>query len=449
MPASCVGHESFQASKDAARSQKCKINKNNDAVKASIVSTAASLSETAGKHRGRLSMDDEDQNRNFSGNAGTAPVRKTAIICTIPDQASFNISNHILEIGEWKEVPLPSQEMMDRALELYPITDPETDYFDPAASAGNEILNESGNPENGSSGTGAGSGENDAVKNPGYPDVVRPPENESNRFTKIYEQGDLRLFFLDGRHVFQDRLDRRLDYLGFPADRIIFPSKHKSKTEICALTVHSTGNVSKAVLGGSSVSLSVPDPVLLEKILNGLKSGNEETGLGYDVTLEVTHHGPTDLKIPSLFAEIGSAEKEWTNPTAGKIVAEAVMSIRDLPEICGNVPEDHDAGGCTDEKESPAVAVGFGGGHYAERQTKHLLAGKIRFGHIFPKHHMEFLTEDLIREAFEKSGATVAYFDKKSIRGDDRRRVMAIVQEAGIPVLTDRDFKDRNETDDE
>ena len=407
-------------------------------------------------------MDDEDQNRNFSGNAGAAPVRKTAIICTIPDQASFNISNHILEIGEWKEVPLPSQEMMDRALELYPITDPETDYFDPAASAGNEVRNKSGDPENGSSGNGSGSGENDAVKNPGYPDVVRPPENESNRFTKIYEQGNLRLFFLDGRHVFQDRLDRRLDFLGFPADRIIFPSKHKSKTEICALTVHSTGNVSKAVLGGSSVSLSVPDPVLLEKILNGLKRGNEETGLGYDVTLEVTHHGPTDLKIPSLFAEIGSAEKEWTNPTAGKIVAEAVMSIRDLPEICGcgNVPdepspavsgeagadEDPVAGGT---ENGPAVAVGFGGGHYAERQTKHLLAGKIRFGHIFPKHHMEFLTEDLIREAFEKSGATVAYFDKKSIRGDDRRRVMAVVQEAGIPVLTDKDFKNSSETDDE
>jgi D-aminoacyl-tRNA deacylase len=36
------------------------------------------------------------------------------------------------------------------------------------------------------------------------------------------------------------------------------------------------------------------------------------------VAYEVTHHGPTELGIPSCFVEIGSMETEWRDPAAGK-----------------------------------------------------------------------------------------------------------------------------------
>ena len=332
---------------------------------------------------------------------------KITLICSQPDRASVNIAEHILEIGPWKETALPPADKMDEALSLYPITRPETDEGD-----------------------GRVNGETD----PGTPDVFRPPENESSRITKIFEQGHLRLIFLDGRHVFQDRLDKRLAHLGLPADRIVFLSKHKSRTEMRSLTVHPTGNVGKAILGGASHSLSVPDPHLLFELLSGMKKINEEAGLGYDVTLEATHHGPTDLEIPSLFVEIGSTDAEWADKNAGKAIAQAVMGIREKTGA-GEEPA-----AVSESGENKIVAVGFGGGHYAERQTKWLLGGKILFGHIFPKHHMELLTEKTIRDAFEKSGANAAYFDKKSIKGDDRRRVSAIIEEMGYPILTDKDM---------
>lgn len=338
---------------------------------------------------------------------------KTTLICSLPDQASVNIAEHILEIGPWKEAALPPADKMNEALSLYPITIPEE---------GEKETDDIGN------------GEADS----GTPDVFRPPENESSRITKIFEQEHLRLIFLDGRHVFQDRLDKRLAHVGLPADRIVFLSKHKSRAEMRSLTVHPTGNVGKAILGGSSASLSVPDPHLLFAILDGMKNANEEAGLGYDVTLEVTHHGPTELEIPSLFVEIGSTDAEWTDPFAGKATAQAVMRIRGM---CGGSAGAGDASDISEIAESKKIiAVGFGGGHYAERQTKWMLGGKILFGHIFPKHHMELLTEKTIRDAFEKSGASAAYFDKKSIKGDDRRRVSAIIEEMGYPILTDKDM---------
>jgi len=46
---------------------------------------------------------------------------------------------------------------------------------------------------------------------------------------------------------------------------------------------------------------------------------------GYQVSYEVTHHGPTTLVHPSFFVEIGSTEKEWGDPVAGRAVAEAVL----------------------------------------------------------------------------------------------------------------------------
>ena len=69
---------------------------------------------------------------------------------------------------------------------------------------------------------------------------------------------------------------------------------------------------------------------------------------GYRVSYEVTHHGPTALVTPSLFVEIGSTATEWADPAAGRAVAESILTA--VPEETINL-------------------IGFGGTHYAVRQT--------------------------------------------------------------------------------
>ena len=133
------------------------------------------------------------------------------------------------------------------------------------------------------------------------------PENPSD--------GKFRLVEIEELHVFQDGLDKKLEAAGLPASLIIFASKHRSKEEINSLTVHCTGNPSEeARLGGRPKELAVSSPAAMKSILTEMKRLAEEKGLKYDVTLEVTHHGPTELSIPSLYAEIGSTETAMERP---------------------------------------------------------------------------------------------------------------------------------------
>lgn len=71
---------------------------------------------------------------------------------------------------------------------------------------------------------------------------------KSNLFS-VFEFKNFRLVEIDEPLIQQDRLDKRLSECGFPANLIIFASKHRSKDERAILTVHSTGNVNEAKFG--------------------------------------------------------------------------------------------------------------------------------------------------------------------------------------------------------
>ncbi len=235
--------------------------------------------------------------------------------------------------------------------------------------------------------------------------------------------GKFRLVDIEEIHVFQDELDKKLEAAGLPASLIIFASKHKSKEEINSLTVHCTGNSSgEARLGGRAKSLAVASPAAMKSILKEMKRLVEEKGLKYDVTLEVTHHGPTELSVPSIYAEIGSTEIQWKDPEAGEVAAKAILAV---------------------SLEKVPVAVGFGGGHYAMRQTGLLLETGISFGHNFPKYQLEFVDEDLVRQAVEKSNADFAYFDRKSMRSEEKKRISEILEKLGLKVLKESEIREK------
>jgi D-aminoacyl-tRNA deacylase len=248
--------------------------------------------------------------------------------------------------------------------------------------------------------------------------------SEKSEFIKARKSKDekFRIVEIEELHVFQDKLDKKLEAEGLPASIIVFASKHRSKEEINSLTVHCTGNPSdEARLGGHPKDLAVSSPAAMKSILMEMKRLVEAKGLKYAVTLEVTHHGPTELSVPSLYAEIGSTEKQWKDQDAGEVVAKAILSVS-----LDKVP----------------VALGFGGGHYAMRQTGLVLETGISFGHNFPKHQLEFVDEALIRQAVEKSKADFAYFNRKSMKSEDRNRISEILEKLGLRVFKESEIRE-------
>lgn len=253
--------------------------------------------------------------------------------------------------------------------------------------------------------------------------LLKLPENSGLSAARESRDGKFRLIDIEEIHVFQDGLDTKLKNAGTPASLIIFASKHRSKEEISSLTVHCTGNPSDdARLGGSPKSLAVSSPAAMKSILMEMKRLAEQKSLKYDVTLEVTHHGPTELSVPSLYAEIGSTEVQWKDPEAGEVAAKAILAVS--------------------LKKVP-VAIGFGGGHYAMRQTGLLFETEISFGHNFPKYKLEFVDEALIKQAIEKSKADFAYFDRKSMKSGERNKISEILEKLGLRVLKESEIREK------
>ncbi len=242
------------------------------------------------------------------------------------------------------------------------------------------------------------------------------PISSSN---SVFEYKDFRLVEINDSLIYSDGLDKKLNELGFPASLIIFASKHKSKDGRAILTVHSTGNVNDAKFGGSERKLSTAAPQAVRSLLRSLEmlAENEE----YEVNLECTHHGPSDIYVPSVFIEIGSGEAQWMDEVAGRLVADAIMMLK--------------------YEDSP-VAIGFGGTHYAPRQTALILSTDVTFGHIFPSYVLDELDESMVRQAFVKSRADFAYLDRKSMKGEQREKLHMMVESIGYEVLKESDIRD-------
>ena len=215
----------------------------------------------------------------------------------------------------------------------------------------------------------------------------------------------------EGRLIYEDFIDRRTD-----ADLIFFLSRHASARPQPVLTVHVSGNFHEAALGGKEGSLPPASPEWMHALLGELSVRAPPT---YRVSYESTHHGPTELETPSLFVEIGSTEKEWNDPVAGAAVAMSVLSARPVEVI---------------------RLIGFGGTHYAQRQTE--IAGKSRgaFGHIAPGREVPTLDIPLIRQMQLKTGADAAYIDRKALTSAEVRHLEEKLLETGLILLRESDL---------
>ncbi len=209
------------------------------------------------------------------------------------------------------------------------------------------------------------------------------------------------------------------EHLGssFNVDLWIFGSRHKSESGTKTLTAHPPGNWKEAKYGGNPEEMAFCDPNTIKNALLGLKSANLD---GYDVSLEVTHHGPTSLKKPVLFVEIGSDEEAWKDPLAIEAAGNAILATfkPDGPFRCG---------------------VGFGGGHYAPGFTELVLKTDCAIGHITPKYR-EF-DEKTVKESINKTiGAKFIVIDWKGLTKDKKEVVFKAGADLGMPVLRLREL---------
>ncbi|MBN1234564.1 MAG: D-aminoacyl-tRNA deacylase [Methanotrichaceae archaeon] len=221
-----------------------------------------------------------------------------------------------------------------------------------------------------------------------------------------------RLIVHDGKQTGLSGLDDRLADLGLHPEMVVFASRHEAKAGLPWLGGHFTG-----ILEDKRARLSAAAPCGLVSFLHNIA---DQAVPGYAISAEATHHGPVDLKTPCFFAEIGSTLKEWQNRQAGEAVARAILAL--------------------DAKELP-VFLGFGGGHYVARQTDLMFKASVAFGHLFSNYQMAGVNRDVVEDARSKSKAVYAYLDKKSLRSEEKKRIVGILEELDLPVLRSREIR--------
>lgn len=224
--------------------------------------------------------------------------------------------------------------------------------------------------------------------------------------------------------VIREFADRHLDLVR-PADAfddvdlLAFASKHAGDTGPL-LTAHHTGNFGPADHGGAPNALARACPNAHAAVLDALAT---HAPAGYEVGMECTHHGPTDVGAPSMFVEVGSGPDKWDDPAAARAVARAIFDIR-------GVEPDRPVEPGTDGRRRHLV--GFGGGHYAPRFERIVRETDWAVGHVAADWGLDALGdpasssgETVIEAAFAKSATDVALI------AGERPELRAVVTDLG------------------
>jgi D-tyrosyl-tRNA(Tyr) deacylase len=181
-----------------------------------------------------------------------------------------------------------------------------------------------------------------------------------------------------GLHIYDSRLDRALP-TRLRSVPFVFPSRHRSESQIACLTVHPLGNLGPtAEVGGEPGRLV---PAVARLMADALRQEQEPAqSVGVPATYEATHHGPL-LHQPAFFVEISNALPDTDRRKMAASLSEALVDL--------------------DEDPSDRVAVGVGGGHYAPHFTELALKRRWAFAHIVPRHVLEGLTPEVMQQLRE------------------------------------------------
>lgn len=232
----------------------------------------------------------------------------------------------------------------------------------------------------------------------------------------VHRKGELTMVMVPRLHLYCDGVDTAVaEALGQRPDEVVFLSRHRAASGQRSLTVHPIGNWGKADYGGRERTVVPAAPHLMTSLLRQMK--REAAGLDFEVTFEVTHHGPY-LTTPTLFIEIGSSEATWGDRDAADAIARTLQNV--------------------DVSVNP-VAMGIGGGHYAPRFTEASLGKKVSFGHMLPNYAFDLKDlpdlESKVRIGMEGTGARMAYIHRKSMKRSEATIVAKVVTDLGYEAV--------------
>jgi D-aminoacyl-tRNA deacylase len=219
-------------------------------------------------------------------------------------------------------------------------------------------------------------------------------------------------------HCAEDTI--HINYLDkyFNPNAYVFASRHESESKKPCLTVHATGNFEDDIsYGGKKRELSIFHAVLAKKAFKKLYTSVKELGVNKQVCLEVTHHGPTSIKKPMFFIEIGSSEKDWNDKVCCELLANVIMKTIEESEI----------------PEHGNIVIGFGGPHYAPNFLDLELNNYI-LGHICPKYSIKKIDEEMIKQMLEKTfpRASLALIDWKGLKSEEREFLIKKLEKMNV-----------------
>lgn len=241
---------------------------------------------------------------------------------------------------------------------------------------------------------------------------------------------DAHMLLVNEIHIRSDNIGKmHMDSINKNIDDIIVLSKHVSSSEVPAMTVHPIGVPTGQEMGESGRSGGVygtlvpPNPRMAAFLRAIVRKGALEPNLSnFDLTLEATHHGPV-MSLPTMYVEIGSSEKEWTDSHLASIWAEIIVENLSAKALDPN----------------KRWMLCIGGGHYAPRHRDILIRSNELVGHILPSYSLPDVNEEeslhnfgeilraaiLSMRAARPKAQVIAHLDRKSMNSDLRRYIVA------------------------
>jgi D-aminoacyl-tRNA deacylase len=190
---------------------------------------------------------------------------------------------------------------------------------------------------------------------------------------------------------------------------IVVASRHWAQSGRPSLTVHSSGNFGKPMYGGRQRELQFTSPQPMRNIYKELSKNPPN---GFKLSLEATHHSPTQFNTPLFFVEIGSRKEKWEDKIVGEYLVDAILN------------------GILSDDIAP-VAIGFGGGHYCPKFSE--MVSEYAMGHIAAKYVLDLLDDDLIHQMIKKSpDAEIALTD--GLKQRHKKKIQNLLRKHDMPL---------------
>ena len=246
-----------------------------------------------------------------------------------------------------------------------------------------------------------------------------------NKTSKTFQKNSIYTTNLDGKDIVLVTLNQEsVNAQNLPdcfpnSEIVVFISRHSSTSGKPTLSVHPPGNFDEAMLGGLPKTLSISPAKAMSDALKALLHYKEELSLDYEVSFEVTHHGPS-LNVPAMFVELGSSEKQWRDSKAAEAVAHSAM---------------HALTNFSKPANSCSAVIGIGGTHYNQKFTCMSLVGEAIFGHMIPKHFVSKIDSEMLLQCRTKTleKVSLAILDWKGIKSEDKPKLLSALRDIGLP----------------